>query len=518
LTLIGGFSLYPPLVQAMLDPSFYPHEVEKVELVETHISWVFLTGLYAYKVKKAVDFGFLDFSTLAKRRFFVKEELRLNRRLSPEVYLGIVEIKENESRFSLEGEGETVEVALKMRELKRDWRLDLLLKERLIPSQVMELLGQRIALFHQEAETNTYISSFGEPEKVRVNIKENFDQTEQFIDLTIPRIWYDLLKDYSFGFLRDQRDLFFKRVREGFIREGHGDLHTENIYWDGEKLYILDCIEFNERFRHQDNASDVAFLTMDLEAKGFEKDSWRFLNAYLEISGDFDLLKLLKFYKIYRAYVRGKIESFKLTMDQEAESKARNYFELAFNYLKIKRKPFLLATCGLIGSGKTTLAKELACGLGAVLVRSDSIRKLSLGLKPSEHRFEPFGEGIYSSGVTERTYKLMVEIAREVIKDGYPVILDGSFSKKWQRDLVRELSSQFQIPYLLLHTKCPYELLLERLKERQDISDGRPEILDEQIKTFEIPDELPQEFLLEVDTQKPFDYEVLVGKIKERFL
>ena len=508
----------PSLIQAMLDPSFYPHEVEKIELVETHISWVFLTGLYAYKVKKAVDFGFLDFTSLFKRKFFIEEELRLNRRLSPEVYLGIVEIREKEGRFSLEGEGETVEVALKMKELKRDWRLDLLLERRVLPSRVMEFLGQRIALFHQEAATSPYISSFGEPDKVMFNIKENFDQTEGFIDLTIPRSWYEFLKDYSFSFLKNREDLFYKRIQGGFIREGHGDLHTQNIYWDGEKLYILDCIEFNERFRYQDNASDVAFLTMDLEAKGFGEESWRFLNAYLEISGDFDLLKLLNFYKIYRAYVRGKIESFKLTLDQEAKIRARSYFELALNYLKTRRKPFLLATCGLIGSGKTTLAKELASRVGAVLVRSDSVRKFSLGLKPSEHRFEPFGEGIYSSEITERTYKHMIEIAQEVIKDGYPVIIDGSFSKRWQRDLVRGLSSELQISYFFLYTKCPYELLLERLEKRQDISDGRPEILDDQIKAFEIPDELPQEFLLEVDTQKPFDYEVLVEKIKERFL
>ena len=510
--------MYPPLVQAMLDPSFYPHEVQRIELVETHISWVFLTGPYAYKVKKAVDFGFLDFTSLAKRRFFISEELRLNRRLSPEVYLGIVEIKEKGGRFSLEGEGETVEVALKMRELRRDWRLDLLLERKLLPSGAMELLGQKIALFHREALTDPYISSFGEPEKVMVNIKENFDQTEEFIDLTIPRNWYETLKEYSFAFLKDQRDLFYQRIRGGFIREGHGDLHTENIYWDGERLYILDCIEFNERFRYQDNASDVAFLTMDLEAKGFEEESWRFLNAYLETSGDFDLLKLLKFYKIYRAYVRGKIESFKIQMVEEARRRAQGYFELAFNYLKAKRRPFLVATCGLIGSGKTTLAKELASKLGAVLVRSDSIRKLSLGLSPSEHRFEPFGEGIYSSEITERIYNLMMEIAGKVIKEYYPVILDGSFSKRWQRNLVKELSSELKIPYLFLYTKCPYELLLERLQKREDISDGRPEILDDQIKAFEIPDELPGEVLLEVDTQKPSSYEVLATEIKERFL
>ncbi len=500
----------PPLVEAMLDPGFYPHKPKGVRLIETHISWVFLTGSYAYKVKKPVNFGFLDFTTLKQRTHFAHEEVRLNRRLSPEIYLGVLEIRRRDGGFSLQGPGEVVEVAVWMKELREEWRLDLLLESGKVGHGLWDLIAERIARFHGEAETNPYIASFGEPEKVMVNVKENFDQTEPFRDITIPKGWFVDLRDYSFGFLTERRDLFKRRIQNGRIREGHGDLHTENIYYDGKQLHVLDCIEFNERFRFQDTASDVAFLLMDLEARGFEEGGWRFLNGYLQYSGDFELLQVLRFYKIYRAYVRGKIESFQMAQKgKAAEEKARGYFELAWRYLVEERPRFLLASCGVMGSGKSTLCMELASRLGAVLIRSDSVRKLSLGIPPWEHRYEPFGQGIYSPEVTDSVYKRMISLAEEVLGAGYPVILDGSFSKASHRRMVSELAQRLGIPYLFLYTQCPVEVIKERIGKRRDISDGRVEILEEHIRSFETPKELPPERVLSVDTRGPLSVEVI---------
>ena len=506
---------HPPLVQAMLDPSFYPHRPKGVELVETHISWVFLTGDLAYKVKKPVDFGFLDFRTLEQRRHFSEEEVRLNRRLSPDVYMGVVEIKERDGGFSLEGEGEVVEVAVLMRQLPKDWRLDLLLEGGRVGPEALEKVARRIASFHREARTDPYVASFGRPEKVMVNIWENFEQTEAFQGVTIPQGQYIELRDYSYRFLEERRDLLLERVEGGFIREGHGDLHAENVYLHGEELYVLDCIEFNERFRFLDTACDIAFLLMDLEARGFPSEGWRFLNAYLQFTGDYGLLEVLDFYKIYRAYVRGKIASFELSSKgPEAQQRASGYFSLAYRYLTEPRPRFLLATCGPMGSGKTTVAVELASRLGVVLIRSDALRKLSLGIDPREHRYEPFGRGIYSPEVTERTYRRMLGEAERALRAGYPVVLDASFSRRGQRQMVRELSERLRVPYLFLFTVCPEEVIRERLASRQeDLSDGRVEILREHLASFEGPEEIPEGRLVRIDTSGALDLSEVLRKV-----
>lgn len=504
---------HPPLVEAMLRPAFYPHNPQRVELVETHISWVFLTGQYAYKVKKPVDFGFLDFTTLERRRHFSEEEIRLNRRLSPEIYLGVLEIKERYGRFSLGGEGKVVEVAVWMKELPRRWRLDERLARGEVGVQDLEGVAEKLAAFFREARTDARIGSFGRPEKVMVNIRENFEQTEPFIDRTISRDHYEALRDYSYGFLREREELFLKRVDGGFVREGHGDLHTENIYLGGGEIYVLDCIEFNERFRFGDTASDIAFLLMDLEAKGYTTEAWQFLNGYLQFSGDYGMIQLLRFYKIYRAYVRGKIASFELeAKGREAAERARRYFELAWRYLTECRPGFVIATCGVMGSGKSTLAREVASGLGAVLIRSDAMRKHSLGIDPREHRYEPFGRGIYSPEATERTYRRMIEEAEGVLRAGYPVVLDASFAKETQRLLVRELASRLGVPHLFLWTVCLPEVIAERLASRSgDISDGRLELLDEHISSFEEP---RGEDVLRVDTSLGLDYGHLMKEIE----
>lgn len=508
--------MLPPLIKAMLEPDFYPHPVRKTELVQTHISWVLLTGTYAYKVKKPVDFGFLDFSTLEKRRFFCAEEVRLNRRLSPDIYLGVVGIRWDGRRFVLEGEGGVVEYAVKMHELDKQWRLDLLLEKRGVDLSVLEEIGEKIALFHAQADTDERIASFGRPEKVRVNVQENFEQTVSFIGVTIDKGAYEALKDYSFRFLQDRSEVFSKRIRQGRIREGHGDLHAANVYYDGQRVYVLDCIEFNERFRFQDTASDVAFLAMDLEFRGHKREAWAFLNAYLSLSGDYGLFEVLRFYKIYRAYVRGKVEGFRLKEDPEAKGRAKSYFDLALSYLGERPRRFILCTCGLMGTGKSTLSKALGAWAGIVVLRSDTFRKLLFGIPPWEHRYEPWGKGIYGEDATERVYEQMVKAAKEVLEAGYPVLLDATFAKRKQREKVLKLAEDLRVPCLFLYLQCPLEVLKKRLEGRKDISDGRPEILEDQVKGFEEPMELVGGRLIVLDTSFPWDIEMLWRKVEEK--
>ena len=330
----------PPLVQALLTPAAYPHHPKKIELVQTQISFVFLTGDYVYKVKKPVDLGFLDYTTLEKRRHFCHQEVVLNRRLCPDVYLDVVPIIEEKGDISVEGRGEAIEYAVKMRQLPQERTMDHLLKNNQVTREMVEQVAQRLASFHQEAETNELIASYGDLDILVTNTEENFTQTEKYIGVTISPKKYDVIKSYTEAFLKENTALFRQRMRDDRIRDCHGDLHAAHVcFTDG--ICIFDCIEFNERFRFSDVANEVAFLAMDLDYHGRTDLSRHFVESYMEASGDQEMMKLLDYYKCYRAYVRGKVESFKLDDPLiPAEEKARvkdiasRYFDLAQSYIQ----------------------------------------------------------------------------------------------------------------------------------------------------------------------------------------
>lgn len=481
-------------INFLLNPLAYPHRVKKIELVQTHISWVFLTGDFVYKIKKPVNFGFLDFTTLEKRHYFCQEEIRLNRRLSPEIYLDVVPVVKREGGVFIEGEGEIIDYAVKMRQLPQEACLTSLLKRGKLTPEVMEKIAKIMANFYASSETNEEIAVYGLPEKIEVNIKENFEQTRPYIGRAITKEIYEALKHYSFGFLKDKRDLFLKRIEAGQIKDGHGDFHCANIYYDQNKVYVLDCIEFNTRFRYADVAADVAFLLMDLDFRQASPLGNYFLNAYLAQTNDFGLLSVLNFYRIYRAYVRGKISSFEADMpgisqDRQKAALARSkaYFELAYRYLQ-PTKPYLLATVGLLGSGKSTVARHLAARLGAIVIRSDAVRKHILGIKPDEHLYVPFGQGIYAPEITGQVYANILNLAKEALNVGFPVILDASFHKEAYRQGVRDLAQALNCPYYFLHLRCDENILKRRLAKRQkesgDISDGHLALLTNFKQTF----------------------------------
>ena len=329
----------PPLVQALLIPEAYPHRPREIELVQTQMSFIFLAGDYAYKVKKAVDLGYLDYTTLDKRKHFCHQEVMLNRRLCPEVYLGVVQVAEEEGRIVVEGKGEAMEYAVKMRRLPQERTMDNLLRRNQVSEEMVDRVAQRLAEFHQKAETNEEISSFGDIGVVVTNTDENFAQTERYIGISIPREKYEAIKAYTQGFISKNEQLFRQRTKQGRIRDCHGDLHAAHVCFTNG-ICIFDCIEFNDRFRYCDVASEIAFLAMDLDYHGHPDLSQHFVRTYQEISGDQELAQLIDFYKCYRAYVRGKVESFKLDDPHISEEEkreilamARRYFELAESYI-----------------------------------------------------------------------------------------------------------------------------------------------------------------------------------------
>ncbi|MFC2047389.1 hypothetical protein ACFLTK_03855 [Chloroflexota bacterium] len=329
----------PELVQALLDPKAYPETPPEVEVVQTQMSFVFLTNNYVYKVKKAVNLGYLDYTALEKRRFYCQREVELNQRLCPGVYVGVVPITRDKGNIWVEGQGEVIEYSVRMRYLPQQAMMNVLLANNQVSTEMVTSVAQKLVDFHQNTETNANISAFGDLDAITKNTDENFSQTEPYIGNTITREEYQHIKDFTGSFIERNTSLFRKRIVGGRIRDCHGDLHAAHVCF-ANGICIYDCIEFNDRFRYCDVASEVAFLAMDLDHYGQADLSHSFVSAYTNQSQDKELIELLNFYKCYRAYVRGKVEGFKLDDPHILpEEKARvlaiakRYFQLAESYI-----------------------------------------------------------------------------------------------------------------------------------------------------------------------------------------
>jgi len=332
-------SILPPIVKALLQSQAYPHKSQEIELVQTQMSYIFLTGEYVYKIKKPVNLGYLDYTTLKKRHFFCHQELNLNKRLCPSAYLAVVPIVEEKTELRIEGRGKAIEYAVKMKQLPRDRMMDVLLPRGQVTLEMVARVAEKLVDFHERAETNQKIAAFGRLDVIRQNTEENFAQTEKYIGISITAEEYQHIKNYTNDFVASNASLFDKRIRGGKIRDCHGDLHAAHVCFTDD-ICIYDCIEFNERFRYSDVASEIAFLAMDLDRYQQAGLSRHLVNTYVELSHDEELLKLLDFYKGYRAYVRGKVESFKLDDPYIPEiekakvlTAAQSYFQLAVSYL-----------------------------------------------------------------------------------------------------------------------------------------------------------------------------------------
>ncbi len=493
----------PPLVTDLLKPEQYPHNPKNITLVQTHISYVFIADTYVYKIKKPVNFGFLDFSSQEKRRYFCEEENRLNRRTSKDIYLKVVDISEKNGRYFPEDSSNPVEAAVKMRRLPDELMFYNLILVNRVTDEMLSRIAGTIADFHLNAETSEDISRYGGFDLIQSHSIENFEQIKPYIGKTIELGLYKSLLAQTTKFITENKKKFLSRVENGCIRDCHGDLRPKHIFVS-DRIDIIDCIEFNQSYRLQDTASDIAFLTMELDYMRRSDLSITILNDYLSYTADYDMVSVINFYKTYRAIVRGKVASMTASdksipteARQEAAGQAKKFFHLAENYTRkkeIEKKHLtLVITCGLSGSGKSRAAGKLAKEIGAIVIRSDSVRKSLAGLQVTKHYKYGFEEGIYSNKDSERTYKRMLDQAKKALMAGWPVILDATFGKRRFRDDARALSQKTGVQFRILWCEAPIAVLRERLSKRltspgklsHEPSDAGPEILELQARGFE---------------------------------
>ncbi|ASC73954.1 uncharacterized protein XM38_049280 [Halomicronema hongdechloris C2206] len=477
-------STLPALIQALLQPQAYPHPVtQPMRLMQTHVSYVLLTGEYAYKLKKPVNFGFLDYSTLEKRHHFCQEELRLNQRAAAPLYLDVCPVTQQGDQYRLQGEGQAVDYAVKMRQFPQDALLSHLSEQGELSEELLRRLAERVADFHRRAETSDYIRAFGELSQVRQAIDENYDQTVDFIGGPQTQQQFDETKAYTDRFFAERADLFRQRQEQGWIRACHGDLHLGNIcYWQ-DQLLLFDCIEFNEPFRLVDVMYDIAYIVMDLVLRERSDLTGPFLSHYVEQTGDWEGLQILPLYVSRQAYVRAKVTSFLLkdpsvaeADKQQASATAARYYRLAWSYVQ-PQTGALYVMAGLSGSGKTTVARELGCQLSAIHLRSDAVRKHLAGV-PLHQRG---GDDLYTAEMTQRTYKRLLELGLMLAQQGYRVILDAKYDRQALRQSVIEQAQAHGLPLQICYCTAPQAVLEERLQARQgDIADATVAVLTKQ--------------------------------------
>ncbi|MBW4484004.1 MAG: AAA family ATPase [Tildeniella torsiva UHER 1998/13D] len=479
---MADFAL-PELIQQMSQPEFYPHPVvEPVRLLQTHVSYVLLTGDYAYKVKKPVNFGFLDYSTLEKRQHFCEEELRLNQRGAGALYLEVVALGQTGDTYHL-GSGTTVEYAVKMVQFPQDTLLSALFERGELTPALMVELAAAVADFHLGAETNKHIRTFGAVEQIRQAFDENYEQTTGFIGGPQTQAQFDETKAYTDTFFATHGDLFEQRVAKNWIRACHGDLHLNNLCrWQGQ-LYLFDCIEFNEPFRYVDVMYDVGFVVMDLLSKNCAALATVFLNHYVERTGDWEGVQLLPLYISRQAYVRAKVTSFLLgdpSVDEESKRKAAEtaagYYRLAWSVCQ-PRSGAVYLMAGLSGSGKSTTARQLASQVNAIHLRSDAVRKHLAGV-PLDQRGD---DSLYTPEMTEKTYDRLLTLGIALAQAGYPVILDAKYDRQAFRQTAITAIQQAKLPLTILHCTAPPEVLEQRVRDRAgDIADATVAVLQRQ--------------------------------------
>ena len=500
------------IFQSMETSGFYPHPVSRIEQRETHISKVFLTGAYVYKIKKSVNLEFLDYTTLAKRNYYCHQETTLNRRLSHNIYLGVVAITFKEGRYYLSGPGKPVEYAVKMRQLPEDCSLIRMLKDGKVHYTAIEQLARMLADFYQSSATSEKITSFGSWETIRANCEENFGQMEKFSREMFNDRIFQVIHAATRSYLIRRQPLFQHRTENGKICDCHGDLRSGHVYFD-DGIQIIDCIEFNERYRYSDIASDLAFLAMDLDFEGFPEMAEHLINFFAQYANDADMFVLIDFYKCYRAVIRAKVNCLRLensNIGDWGRSRIRReidrYMDLAYGYALQFTRPTLWVVCGMPASGKSTISNELSGILDINVFCSDLVRKELFGLKPHDFMDVPFEKGIYSKGAGSLTYGKLLLLAQEEIEKGDSVILDATFSNIHQRGEALRLAGDTDANIVFVECLSPVNLSKARLMKRRtgsSISDARLRHFEQFKKRFEPLNEIPDEIHIPIDTERP---------------
>ncbi len=482
------------MLKALGAPACYDHPVDQVRRIETHISHVLLTGEFAYKIKKPLDLGFLDFSSLDKRLHACREEIRLNRRLAPAIYLDVVPITGSPAAPRINGSGEAFEYAVKMRQFPPDATLDRLDAAGGMTARQVEAIAVTLARFHlQDCARAGADSPWGSPDAVWQPVAQNFLQIAPQLEAPDDRRLLDGLQRWSEAEHARLAPLMAARKRDGFIRECHGDLHLGNLAWVDDQLLVFDCLEFNPELRWIDVVSEVAFCYMDLLQRGHPDWAWLFLNLWLEHTGDHAGLALLRYYAVYRALVRAKVAVLRAGQTRGAErdaalNDARALLQLATTLTR--PLPLRLdITHGLSGSGKTTVSQQLMQNPGAIRLRSDVERKRLAGLDALARNGAGIGEPLYAADATRRTYAYLARLTGDLLDAGWPVIVDATFIARWQRDLLREQARSRGVAFHILDFQVAVAVLRERILKRtrlgNDASDAGLAVLQQQLDTEE---------------------------------
>jgi len=481
-----------------MEPDFYPHETRDIGLIQTHISWVILTGDYAYKVKKPVDFGFLDFTGLEQRKFFCERELDLNRRFSPELYLEVLPISSQGDRsFQLGTTGNIVDYCLKLAQFPQDDLLDKRLETGRFEPRWMDGLAKTVADFHTRIADISTRGKFGGVASIRTRIEANLTVAEHCsLKIRDPGL-IQTIRSFCDGMLHRFGGVIEQRRQEGFVRSCHGDLHLRNIVLVNGRPHLFDCIEFNDEFRMIDVMNDVAFLVMDCDSRKRPDLGLRFISRYLERTGDYSGLRLMPLYLAYRACVRGKVACL-LADDPGLDSQtktlqmreAASYFSLAGQYAEFCT-PALFVIGGLSGSGKSHLALQALSHIPAIIIRSDATRKRLATQYPDEP--------LYGKGMDILCYEAMFEAAETTLKAGFTVILDATFLRQADRDRARGIAKTAGAPIRIYWLDMGEKLLRERIRKRMqagtDVSDADLEVLRSQLAAYQRPQEEDIEFL-----------------------
>lgn len=475
------------LVARLADPGCYDHPVDAVRVIETHISFVLLTGEFAYKLKKPLDLGFLDFSTLDKRLAACREEVRLNRRLAPELYLDVVPVAGTPAAPRVNGAGPAFEYAVKMRQFPAEATLDRLGAT----APQIEQIAATVARFHETACARADPGGpWGHPDAVWQPVAQNFAQIAPHLADAAAQAELDALKRWSAAEHARLAPHMATRLAAGYVRECHGDLHLGNLAWADGRLHMFDCLEFNPGLRWIDIQSEVAFLYMDLRQRGEDALAWLFLNLWLEHTGDYAGVALLRYYAVYRALVRAKVAAIRAGQTGDAAALDAVHALLALATRLTQPLPLELSiTHGLSGSGKTTVTRARMQAPGAIRLRSDVERKRLAGLAAPARSGSGVASGLYGDDATRRTYEHLAGLAAGLLDADWPVIVDATFIARWQRDLLRDTAHAHGAAFRILDFPEPVDTLRQRIAARArqgtDASEADLAVLEHQLQTQE---------------------------------
>ncbi|MCW8908533.1 MAG: AAA family ATPase [Sedimenticola sp.] len=492
------------LVAALNRPGVWPGSEKPQQVIETHISSVLLVGDYAYKIKKPLDLGFLDFSTLERRHRFCLEEVRLNGRLAPDIYLDVMPISGTPEAPRPGEDDRVIEYAVRMRRFDPAGLLSL--HPELISRDLMQRLATRLADFHRAIAVAGRDQPQGDPDRVAHPMRENFSQMAPLLDDGGLEAELDRLREWTEVQIDLMRPALSERKAGGFIRECHGDLHLGNIALDGDRLLIFDGIEFNPDLRWIDVISELAFLLMDLDEKGLSAEAEWLLNRYLELTGDYEALPLLRFYQVYRAMVRAKVTAIRRAQtgsDSGLDRELADYLALARRYTEPGR-PGLVITHGYSGSGKSTQSEYLLTALTATRIRSDLERRRLAGLAPDAASDSALGGGIYRPELNDQTYQRLLQLCEPVIRAGRVAIADATFLKQAQREPFLRQARAWGVPFLILDMRLPEAELRARVAKRQaagdDPSEATLEVLRRQLETAQPLNDQELEYVVAVES------------------